>query len=267
MLYANDSNSLPTDILQQVSLWIRQAGQIALSHYHNVSPQYKADNSFLTVADTEIQQYLEREIRTAFPDHNFIGEEEQAAEDDFVSSYIWVIDPLDGTTSYALGLPGWGISIGLLYRGKPLLGFFYMPLIDDLTYASPEGHLYWNDKRQQKTICSEWLPKRFLAVNATAHANFQIKIRSTRTLGSIGSSLVYTARGVAAATFAAKARIWDLVACAAIIEAAGGRLAYIDGTSIDYLSLLDGNNTPHPIIAAHPHILAQLPQQIRRIDD
>lgn len=256
--------------------WLREAGQIALSYFHHVTPEYKADKTFFTAADIEIQRLLESKIRTAYPTHAFIGEEntrgksgnEQshcyANEDlqDGVPSTIWVIDPLDGTTAFALGLPGWGISVGLLHNGRPCLGFFYMPQLDDLTYTTMDGKLYWNEQLLATPICDSWRPKRFLAINATAHADFDIDIRGTRSLGSIGANLVYTARGVAAAAFAAKAKLWDLVACASIIERAGGQITYIDGTSLDYLSLLDGRNIEQPIIAAHPKILATLATHI-----
>lgn len=255
--------------------WIREAGQISLSYFHDVTPEYKADKTFFTEADVAIQRFLESKIRATYPKHYLIGEEntQEGSINEYTqarltgheatSATIWVIDPLDGTTAFALGLPGWGISIGLLHHGKPCLGFFYMPQLDDLTYTTMDGKLYWNEKELARPICDTWRPKRFLAVNATAHANFEIDIRGTRSLGSIGANLIYTARGVAAAAFAAKAKIWDLVACASIIERSGGLITYIDGTNIDYLSLLDGSNIQQPIIAAHPDILATLPQSIR----
>lgn len=274
-----DSDSpISNESVDEIISWIREAGKISLSYFHNVTPEYKADKTFLTAADIEIQRFLETKIRAAYPTHAFIGEENvcllgankqreqiakahDGAHDD--AQTVWVIDPLDGTTAFALGLPGWGISIGLLHRGKPYMGFFYMPQLDDLTYTTPDGKLFWNNQQLRQPICQTWRNKRFLAVNATAHADFEIDIRGTRSLGSIGANLVYTARGVAAATFAAKAKIWDLVACASIIERAGGLITYIDGTNIDYLSLLDGKNIQQPIIAAHPDILATLPQSIR----
>lgn len=262
MCHRHDSAQLPADIVILVADWIHQAGRIALNHFHHVVPTLKEDQSFLTKADIEIQEFLQEQIGTTFPEHNFIGEEEHTASPSSSSPFTWVVDPLDGTTVYALGLPGWGISIGLLFAGEPVMGFFYMPLLDDLTLATPEGKLYWNDQLIEGAICTEWLPKRFLAINATAHANFDIRIPNTRAVGSIGACLAYTARGVAAATFASKARIWDLVACSAIMKAAGGSITYIDGTSIDFLSLFDGDTAPQPIIAAHPRILSQLPAQI-----
>lgn len=268
--------SLPVGAVPQIITWIREAGQIALSHFNSVEAHFKADNTLLTAADIEIQQFLERKLRSAFPHHAFIGEESTkplcngedadahpiTQPDADKSPYVWAVDPLDGTTAFALGLPGWGISVGLLYNGHPCLGFFYMPLQDDLTYTTLDGQLYWNDELLTQPICATWLPKRFLAVNATAHADYAIDIRGTRSLGSIGANLVYTARGAAACAFAAKAKLWDLVACAAIIHAAGGEITYIDGTSIEYLSLLDGRTVEQPIIAGHPDILTTLPQRI-----
>ncbi|MBV7329416.1 hypothetical protein KFU94_14435 [Chloroflexi bacterium TSY] len=137
-----------------------------------------------------------------------------------------------------------------------------MPLTGELTYAVNPEEIYFDGLRLQDSVCTQWAPKRFLAINATAHADFAIQIRNTRALGSIGANLASTARGIAIATFAAKARIWDLVAGAAIIHSAGGALCYLDGQPIDYLALLDGRVTPQPIIAAHPHLVSSITSRI-----
>ena len=81
-------------------------------------------------------------------------------------------------------------------------------------------------------------------------------------LGGIGASLVYTARGTAAGAFVPKARLWDLVAGATIVNRAGGELRYRSGRAIDYQALLAGQLAPEPIIAAHPELQTQLRELI-----
>ncbi len=251
------------DTINQVITWARQAGQIALRHFKNINPQYKPDRSFLTQADLEVEQFLAERIRNAYPGHTVIGEEGARDKNEQLSPNVWAIDPIDGTTAFVLGLPGWGISIGLLHQGRPSFGLFYMPLLDDMTYTTGQGQVYCNERNLNGAISQDWEQKKFLAVNSTAHYDFQISIKQIRALGSIGANLVYTARGAAAATFAARARLWDLVAGAAILARVGGELRYLSGKPLDYLALLDGRLAPEAIIAGHPQVLAELPAAIR----
>jgi len=256
------SNHVP-DAPGQLIDWARQAGQIALRYFHNVNAEYKPDHSLLTQADLEIERFLTERVRAAYHDHALISEEGGRVEDSVPVPDVWAIDPLDGTTAFAQGLPGWGISIGLLHEGQPCFGLFYMPLLNDMIYTHGQADIRCGERSLPQAVRSDWGQKGFLAVSASAHYHFQIGVRRTRALGSVGASLVYTARGSAVAAFIPKARLWDLVAGAAILARAGGEVRYLSGRSIDYLQLFDGRLAPEPIIAGHPHLLAELPNLIR----
>jgi myo-inositol-1(or 4)-monophosphatase len=263
MLRSNLRSMHSLDVPEQLTGWARQAGQIALHHFKGVTPQDKADQSFCTPADLEIERFLTERVRAAYYDHSLISEEGTQVKDDRPTSDVWVIDPLDGTTAFVQGLPGWGISIGLLHKGQPCFGLFYMPLLSDMTYTTNGTAVRCNGEELKQAVRVDWGQKGFLAVSASAHHDFQIGVRRTRALGSVGASLVYTARGAAAAAFIPKARLWDLVAGAAILARAGGELRYLSGKSIDYLELLDGGLAPEPVIAGHPHLLAELSSLIQ----
>lgn len=263
MVNANSCCLLTPERVTQITTWARQAGQIALRYFKKVDPQYKSDQSFLTQADLEIERFLVDQIQTTFPGDKLLGEEGTQVEHEGVSPRIWVIDPLDGTTVFVQGLPGWGIAIGLLHQGQPCFGLFYMPLLDDMTYTSGQHEVYCNEQELCQTIQPTWGHKGFLAINGSAHRHFQLNVPRTRSLGSVGANLIYTARGVAAGAFIAKARLWDLVAGVAILTRAGGELRYLSGRPIDYLQLLDGRLAPEPIIAGHPRLLAELQRAIR----
>ncbi|GEM_PF-257336 len=259
---------LPT-ITAHATQWARQAGQIAMRYFKNVSLSYKADNSLLTQADTEIEQFLVEQIRATYPRHGLLCEEGSRRQADSDSPYVWVIDPLDGTTAFAQGLPGWGIAIGLLYDGQPIFGLFYMPLLNDLTYSSLPLQIgggtgiYCNEEFLQPTLLSRWHRKSFLAVTAGAHHDFNINLSLTRALGSVGSSLVYTARGAATAALIPKAYLWDLVAGGIILNRVGGELRYLSGKPVNYQAMLNGSITPEPIIASHPDLFAELQKAIQ----
>ncbi|MBI1880150.1 MAG: inositol monophosphatase [Chloroflexi bacterium] len=262
MLDFNATVLLP-EATEQLIGWTRQAGEIALRHFKNINPRCKSDWTFLTEVDLEIERFLAERIRTAYPHHNLIGEEGVQNQQGQLSPNVWVIDPIDGTTAFVQGLPGWGVSVGLLDRGQPCFGLYYMPLLDDMTYLTSQGEVYCNKHDLAGTLRTDWSQKGFLAINAAAHYDFQINLKRTRALGSVSTNLVYTARGTATATFAPKAHLWDLVAGAAILTRVGGELRYLSGRPVDYLELLDGRLTPEPIIAGHPQVLAELPDLIR----
>ncbi|MCK6624820.1 MAG: inositol monophosphatase [Anaerolineae bacterium] len=246
------------EVVAQITTWVRQAGLMGLRYFNNVTPQIKPDQTLVTQADLEIEQFLRERLQTAFPTHQVRGEEESWPQTSQTADTIWVLDPIDGTTAFVQGLPGWGISVGLLHRGQPCFGAFYMPLLDDLTYTAIQGEVYCNKRRLRQSVRQDWGVKGFLAINASAHYDFQIGVRRTRAMGSIGASFVYTARGAAVGAFIPKAYVWDLVAGAAILSRTGGELRYLSGQSVDYLGLLDGRLTSEPLLAAHPDLQAEL---------
>lgn len=249
--------------IEQICAWAAEAGQIALHYFRNVIPRQKADKTVLTQADLDIDRFLTAQFRAAYPGYGLITEEGVRVDKQQTSENIWVIDPLDGTNAFVLGLPGWGISIGLLHQGQPCFGLFYMPLIDDMTYTAAPDLVRDNSGRDLiYAVRRDWGVNGFLATNAGAHYDYRINIRPLRTLGSVGANLLYTARGVAAAAFLSKARLWDLVAGAAILHAAGGGLRYVSGQRVDYGQLFNGALAQEPILAGHPDILDDLPKSI-----
>jgi myo-inositol-1(or 4)-monophosphatase len=238
---------------------------MAMAYFNQqLEPSSKPDDTLLTPADVEIEKFLIRKINTAYPNHRIVSEEAGLLPSpaNLPSPYTWVIDPLDGTTAFIHGLPGWGISLGLLYAGQLLFGLFYMPLLNDLTYASSEG-LWWNDQAPGWLARQDWNHKGFLAVSTGAHKSFEMKVPRIRALGSVGASLVYTARGSATAALIPRAYVWDLLAGALILTQAGGELRYLSGQPVDYGALLEGQLAPEPILAGHPLLLDQLQGAIR----
>lgn len=266
MTLSNTHPLLTSKTIDRIIRWIREAGQVAMQFFDGAGPAYKPDRTLVTEADLEVEHLLAERIRKAFPMHSFVGEESVHRGLTEHSDTVWVIDPIDGTTAFSQGLPGWGIAIGVLHAGRPLLGFYYMPLLDDLTYTSGT-EVFCNDRCLRNSLRSDWRRKGYLALNASAHYNFRINVRHSRALGSNGTNLVYTARGSATAAFLPKAYVWDLVAGAAIMERLGGAMCYLDGSRINYQVLLDGRLALQPIIAGHANVLAGLPKAIQLRQD
>jgi len=246
---------LSTEQVAELLDWARQAGQIALSHFRQVTPERKADRTFVTAADLAVEQFLAERLRAAFSQDRLIGEEGTRSQDVAASERVWAIDPIDGTTAFVQGLPGWGVSMGLLYQGQPRFGLFYIPLLDDMTYTGSDGISYWNDRPLRGSLRTDWSDKGYLAISSTAHHKYKIDIKRTRALGSAVTGFVYVARGSATATFNTQTSLWDLVAGAAILAGVGGELRYLSGRPVDYEALFDGRPTPEPVIGGHPAVL------------
>ena len=249
--------------------WGYQAGEIAMRYFKKVAVAYKADATLVTEADLEIERFLFLKIREVYPSHALLGEESGhhvaslLPANDTKAAYMWAIDPLDGTSAFVQGLPGWGISLGLLYHGQPVFGLFYMPLLHDLTYTTDDG-ISCNQQILRNTVRKDWKKRGYLAVTSSTHHEFDLKPFRTRALGSVSANLVYTARGSATAALIPKAYLWDLAATACILTQAGGTLSYLSGKAIDYSALADGSLAPEPIIAGHPEIVASVCQTLRQ---
>jgi myo-inositol-1(or 4)-monophosphatase len=254
----------------QVRAWVREGGEIALRSFHHVEATRKADNTFVTRVDREIEALLSARIRAAYPDHGLIGEE-GARAGPRGAEVLWAVDPIDGTRAFVQGLPGWGVAIGVLYRGEPMWGMFYMPLLDDWTYTEGTQGVTWNGHELSPAgdlrggaLRSEWDDQSFLAISSTAHHDYKIGVKRTRALGSMAANMVYTARGAALGAFMAKGYVWDLVAGAAILLRLGAKLEYLSGRAIDWGALADGRMIPEPILAAHPALMERIRGLIRK---
>jgi myo-inositol-1(or 4)-monophosphatase len=121
----------------------RQAGKIAMDLVDDSSPSLKPDRSVLTKADLAISALTRRQLKDylATADHILLDEEDKDHDRYFNQSlleskrYMWILDPVDGTRSFANRLPMWGISLGLLKDGKPWLGVVYFPMLKELFYC------------------------------------------------------------------------------------------------------------------------------------
>jgi len=115
-------------------------GRIALEHFRGGDgDRSKRDDSYdpVTAADIAIERRVRAAVRETFPTHGVIGEELPDERDD--ADECWVVDPIDGTRGFVLGLPTWGILIGHLRHGRPVFGLMYQPLADDLVYGDARG--------------------------------------------------------------------------------------------------------------------------------
>jgi myo-inositol-1(or 4)-monophosphatase len=221
---------------------VRQAGAILMAYFRaplEVEFKEKNEQSPVTEADRRSEELLRQALMRAFPDHGIIGEEKEDAVN-AGADYVWFLDPLDGTTNFTAGLPAYAISMGLCFRGAPVLGVVSVPWegpSGTIFRAHQGGGAYCNDQEIHVAPAEVPAGTRLASMPFWAFGQYRIRRRSklrganVRSNGSIAYELVYAARGSYQLSIISGARLWDMVAGAALIREAGGTVLYCNGKS------------------------------------
>lgn len=122
----------------------KEAGKIMLKYFNQDNKSsYKEDNTIVTIADTEINDYLIKRVKIEFPTHSVDGEENKFGN----SNHIWVCDPIDGTAMYARGIPVSVFSLALVIDGEPIIGVIYDPFTNQMYHAVKGKGTYKNGQK------------------------------------------------------------------------------------------------------------------------
>jgi myo-inositol-1(or 4)-monophosphatase len=212
---------------------VREAGAVLMHFFRQPLPvefKEKGQQAPVTEADRRSEALLRAALQRAFPDHGIVGEEDE----DIVNAgaeYVWFLDPLDGTANFTMGLPAFAISMGLSFRGVPVLGVVSIPWEgpDGTVFrASQEGGAYCNET--PITVAAAELPAgtQLASMPFWAFGQYRVGRRSrlrqanVRAHGSIAYELVYAARGSFQFSIITGARLWDMVAGVVLVQEAGG---------------------------------------------
>ncbi|HEV7730774.1 MAG TPA: inositol monophosphatase family protein [Candidatus Binatia bacterium] len=240
----------------------RRAGALALGHFRRVAVERKADRTVVTRADREVEALLTSELAAAFPEAGIQGEEGAARP--AAGPYRFVIDPIDGTSSFVAGLPTWCVSIGLLKGHQPVAGVVHVPCSDEMYVADAAG-AWWNGEPLPLLDDRPGHGDPFVLAHSAVHRRYEItwpgKLRS---LGSTAYHAALVARGVARAALLGSAHIWDVAGAGALLARVGGRFEYLDGATVDLADLADGRRAPQPVLAGTSASLAELRAHLRR---
>ncbi len=251
---------MPLDRSQLESI-ARRAGEIALGHFRRVTVERKADRTLVTRADREVEAFLETELARACPDAGMLGEEGAARP--ATGSERFVIDPIDGTSSFVAGLPTWCVSIGLLRDGVPAAGVVHVPCSGEMYGADDDG-AWWNGETLAVLADTSGPGDPFMLAHSAVHRRYEVtwpgKLRS---LGSTAYHAVLVARGVARAALLGHAHLWDLAGAAALLAHVGARLEYLDGTDVVLGALADGRRAPAPILTGTATAIRELRTHLR----
>ena len=220
----------------------RAAGNIILRHVgrlDSLTVVEKSRQDYASEVDSLAEAEIIRELKRAFPDHAFLGEESGQVGK---SRNTFVIDPLDGTSNFLHGFPHWCVSIALVENGEPQHGVIFDPLRNELFTASRGSGAVLNDKRirvsERKDVAGALLITGFPPrerERAPAHLEcVRELLRSAediRRTGSAALDLAYVACGRSDGYFEAGVKPWDIAAGVLLVREAGGRVCDFRGAA------------------------------------
>lgn len=256
---------------------LQKTSATAVHHFGRVTSSVKKgdNNQVLTETDIEIGTYIVSAIQKEFPSHNVIDEE--AGVIDNKSEYTWVVDPIDGTSNFAAGLPMYGTMIGLLHNGVPIAGGIALPYFSEIIIAEKNTGAYVNGRRLQ--VCSEENLKNILvAYGVDGHqenpekteeecrtlARIILNIRNLRSTNSCYDG-VCVAKGIYGGYMNKTSKIWDNVAQQIVIEESGGVYTDYFGMPIDYSNPVSKAEMNFTICAAPRSLHRRLQECIKGI--
>ena len=198
--------------------------------------------NLVTEADLAAEAAVLAVLEAETPDFGVLAEE--SGRRSGRSELEWCVDPLDGTTNYAHGFPFFGTSVGLTWRGLPLLGALALPAMQELYWAAPGLGAWCNERRLQVSGCQR-LEDALLATgfaydrihrldnNYAEFAWFTHRSHGVRRAGAAAVDLAYVAAGRVDGYWERGLSPWDLAAGVVLVEQAGGVVSAYDGDRLD----------------------------------
>jgi myo-inositol-1(or 4)-monophosphatase len=240
-----------------------RAGTLALAALRTLRREYKPDDSLVTNVDRAVESYLRRELATRFPGDAFYGEE--AGGDPLSAERVWIVDPVDGTTNMAAGLPIWGVSVGLVVGGVPELGAFHLPRLGETFWFHQGEGSYLNGERLQVTERGPLHQEDPVAVGSEAIFVLDLDrfVCRQRNLGSLAAHYCYAAAGSLRASVSVRDRLHDLGAAYGVATEAGCAIEYLDDGPVSLATFLRAPVNLRPLLVGSPGTLTQLRQVLR----
>ncbi len=226
----------------------------------------KSTNDFVTEVDHRAEEVIIETLLTAYPGHGILAEESGRTHGAKDSDFVWIIDPLDGTTNFIHGFPVYSVSIALAFRGQVQQAVVYDPTRNDLFYASKGRGAFQNDKRLRVSkrtrltdcLISTGFPfrqgdnfKRYMQMlEAVMPA-----CAGLRRPGSAALDLCYVAAGYTDAFFETGLSPWDIAAGSLLVTEAGGLIGNFTGEA-DFMNQRE-------VVAGSPKPYGQLVQLLK----
>ena len=194
--------------------------------------EFKAHHEIVTSADKAAEKIILKLINQNFPDHHILSEE--SGDNDIVSDYVWIIDPLDGTTNFSMHHPLFSVSIGVAHKGELIVGVIFAPYMNELFVSESGKGATMNGKK----IKVSKINKKERALNSYCHGRNNGDIERAldymryqklngfdcRQLGSAAIELAYVACGRIESIVIPGTNPWDAAAGVLLVSEAGGKV-------------------------------------------
>ncbi len=247
-------NPPPQDIQNFLTIATQAAeagGEVLQSFWGKLeNVQEKTPGNLVTEADTASERMVLDILKTAFPEHRILAEE-SGASGEITSSYVWAVDPLDGTTNYAHHFPVFSVSIGLLFEGQPIVGVVYNPITGELFTAGLGLGAFLTQNGQSQSIRvskTKQVADSLLATgfaydrrevkdnNYAEFCHFTQVSQGVRRLGSAALDLAYVAAGRFDGYWERGLSPWDMAAGIVLVLEAGGQVSGYDQSAMNIAS-------------------------------
>lgn len=235
----------------------KECGKILMKYYDKPDLKFerKGYNDPATEADLASEKHAINAIREAYPEHTILAEE--SGKSDKESDYVWIIDPLDGTSNFKHSLPIFCVSIGLQYKDEIICGAVYNPRTDEMFSAEKGKGAFLNGKEIKVTdraskefaaVATGFAPKpEIIEKNLPNFNKFMKEGFLIRRLGAAAIDLCYTACGRFDGFWEIGLSPWDIAAGSLIVQEAGGKITQMDGSpfKVDSPTILATNGKLH----------------------
>lgn len=204
--------------------------------FGRATSNWKSDGTRVTPVDIAISEGIVRDLSAQFPDDDYFSEELTNAESaiPLTKRFAWILDPIDGTNNYALGIAHCAISLGLFEEGRPIYGVVYDLARRTLIHGGPGLGLFDGERAVQvrpEPPNSQMLLGFHSPYDKTfaAHASILVENFKIRGLGSSTLHLAYVAVGILGGTVDHNVKIWDIAAAVPLCLAGGGNVEFLNG--------------------------------------
>jgi myo-inositol-1(or 4)-monophosphatase len=248
---------------------LKMSGSILTGHFNRpvVEKTKESQSNIVTEADLESERTIIRLIKEKFPDHQIISEEYGFNKTS--SEFTWIIDPLDGTSNFAAGIPWFGILISVFKENIPIMGGAYLPVQDILYFAEAGKGVVRNGEPLQMIVRRKLTDSLFAFcvdyTDDTAFLNrglevYKYIVKNSRNIRSTNCLIdfLYVAEAKFGGVLNLYTKVWDISALGLIISEAGGVMKNINGNNIQYNlneSIIKEN---FPVIAGSEEIVQSI---------
>ena len=216
----------------------KKTGLEVLKRFHSDKTfKIKSKSQIVTATDFLADRIIVSALKKKFPGHKILSEESGANQKK--SDYLWVVDPIDGTTNYSIGSPLFAVQLALFYKNQPVISCAYAPALDELYFAEKGKGFYLNNKKMRVSDTADLEKSFFLFCHGSKqkdikramkiYSQAKLKTLDSRQLGTAALETGFVACGRTDCIVIPGANVWDVGPGVLFIREAGGKVTDFSG--------------------------------------